>query len=180
MFCAWQFSKTSESCCVFSTGNKSKYIRYTQHRHRTFFFHLPFETQWFSIAVKSSNDQLDHLLFQNIFWAGQTILNSLGYRFSNGQKAWAVFSNMFRAKLMFNWMIMNKLSDKDFPKYSWAHVAMSPDSLNLFTILWTVDGERPKFFATLRWETMSLNWLTILSRSLEQTGEPRLILSCKD
>ena len=30
----------------------------------------------------------------------------------------------------------------------------SPDSLNLFTILWTVDGERPKFFAILRWETL--------------------------
>ena len=79
-------------------------------------------------------------------------------------------------------------ADNDFPKYSWAHVAMSimiawrflkqyrlrarwtcafcsgyrywplrtnisPDSLNLFTILWTVDGERPKFFAILCWET---------------------------
>ena len=30
------------------------------------------------------------------------------------------------------------------------------DSLNSFTILWAVDGERPKFFAILRWETLSL------------------------
>ena len=57
---------------------------------------------------------------------------------------------------------------------------ISPHSLNLFTILWTVDGERPTLFAILRWETLSLNWLTILSRSLAQSGEPRLILACKD
>ena len=38
--------------------------------------------------------------------------------------------------------------------------------------IWTVDGERPKFFAILRWETLSLNWLTIFSQSLAQSGEP--------
>ena len=43
-----------------------------------------------------------------------------------------------------------------------------PDSLNLFTILWTVDGERPKF-AILLWEKMFLNWLTILTQSLAQS-----------
>ena len=30
---------------------------------------------------------------------------------------------------------------------------ISPVSLNLFGILWTVDGERPTFFAILHWET---------------------------
>ena len=60
---------------------------------------------------------------------------------------------------------------------------ITPDSLNLFTILWTVDGERlhlrRKFYAILRWETLSLNWLTILSQSLAQSGEPRPILACQ-
>ena len=41
-----------------------------------------------------------------------------------------------------------------------------PDSLNLSTILWTGDGKRPKFFAILHSETLSLNWLTILTGSL--------------
>ena len=108
-----------------------------------------------------------------------------------------------------------RVQRKDFPKYSWTHVAMSitvawsfvkryrlrarwshafssgfrfwllrtkifPDSLNIFMILWTVDGERPKFFTSLHWETLSLNWLAIISQSLPQSGEPRLILACKD
>ena len=37
---------------------------------------------------------------------------------------------------------------------------ISPVSLNLFTILWTVDGKGPKFFAILHWVTLSLNWQT--------------------
>ena len=56
---------------------------------------------------------------------------------------------------------------------------ISPDSLNLFTILWTVDGEKPKCFAILHWETLSLNWLTILSQRLTQSGEPLPILAFK-
>ena len=35
-------------------------------------------------------------------------------------------------------------------------------------------------FAILHRETLSLNWLTILSRSLAQSGEPRPILACKE
>ena len=48
--------------------------------------------------------------------------------------------------------------------HPWPLHKISPDSLNLFTILWTVDGEKPKLFAILHWETLSLNWLTILSQ----------------
>ena len=59
-----------------------------------------------------------------------------------------------------------------FPLLTFTHQDF-PDSLNLFTILWTVDGERPKFFAILHWESLSLNWLKILSQSLAQSGEPR-------
>ena len=57
---------------------------------------------------------------------------------------------------------------------------ISPDLLNLFMIIWTVDGERPILFAILSWETLSLNWLTILSQSLAQCGEPWPFLACKD
>ena len=38
---------------------------------------------------------------------------------------------------------------------------ISPDSLNLFTILWTVDGERPKFFAILHYETLSFCFASV-------------------
>ena len=37
-----------------------------------------------------------------------------------------------------------------------------------------------KFFAILHWETLCLNWLTILSHSLTQSDEPKPILACKD
>ena len=38
---------------------------------------------------------------------------------------------------------------------------ISPDSLYLLMILWTVDGEIPRFFAIVRWETLFLNCWTI-------------------
>lgn len=56
---------------------------------------------------------------------------------------------------------------------------ISPVSLNLFTILLTVDGDRPRFFAILRWDTLFFNWQTILSRSSALRGEPRPILAEK-
>ena len=59
------------------------------------------------------------------------------------------------------------------------HTKISLDSLNHFTVLWTVDGERSKFFAILCWETLYFTWLTILSQSLAQSGEPRPILACR-
>ena len=59
--------------------------------------------------------------------------------------------------------------------YSWL-----PESFHDFMNCWWCrrdgDGERPKFFANLQRETLSLNWLTILSRSLAQSGESRHVL----
>ena len=37
------------------------------------------------------------------------------------------------------------------------HAVISPDSLNLLMILWTVDDEIPKFLAMVRWGTLFLN-----------------------
>ena len=51
---------------------------------------------------------------------------------------------------------------------------ISPDSLNLFTILWTVNGERLKLFAILHWETLSLNRQTIISQNFAQMMHPCL------
>ena len=55
-----------------------------------------------------------------------------------------------------------------FPLLAFTH-EISTDSLNLFMTLWTVDSERPHFF-----------WLTILSQSFAQSGEPRSIIAYKD
>ena len=67
---------------------------------------------------------------------------------------------------------------------------ISPDTLNLFMIWWTVDGERPKLFANLCWETLVFE---LTDNSLMMFGtnfcgihntfflcEPRPILVCKD
>ena len=43
---------------------------------------------------------------------------------------------------------------------------ISPDSLNLLMILWTVDDEIPKFLAMVRWGTLFLTCLTIFSPQL--------------
>ena len=42
---------------------------------------------------------------------------------------------------------------------------ISPDSLNLLMILWTIYDEIPKFLAIVHWETLFLNCSTICSRS---------------
>ena len=55
------------------------------------------------------------------------------------------------------------------------HAEISPDSLNLLMILWTVDDEIPQFLAIVCWETLFLNCKTICSRS----GEPCPILACE-
>lgn len=81
------------------------------------------------------------------------------------------------------------LTDNGFLKCSWAHwvlmqcrlrdrspqalnvgfrpcrlrVERSPDSLNLWIILWTVDDEINKFLAIDHWETLFLNCWTVLS-----------------
>ena len=59
------------------------------------------------------------------------------------------------------------------------HAVISPDSLNLLMILWTVDDEIPKFLAMVRWGTLFLNCSTIFSRSCPQSGEPRAIFACE-
>ena len=59
------------------------------------------------------------------------------------------------------------------------HAEISPDSLCLLMILWTVDGEITKFLAISRWETLFLNCWTICPRSCSQCGEPRPILACE-
>ncbi len=88
------------------------------------------------------------------------------------------------------WTHLRWANDSGFLKYSWAHVAifhdgsyampsegskvmhihlrfpaLSLDSLNLYTILCVVVGERP-FFAIMHWEMWFLISLTLLSWNL--------------
>ena len=56
---------------------------------------------------------------------------------------------------------------------------ISPDSLYLLMILWTVDGEIPRFFAIVRWETLFLNCWTISARSFSLNGDPLPIMACE-
>ena len=95
----------------------------------------------------------------------------------------------YNFKLHFLMQQRTVLSDNYFPKYSWAHVAMSIMVARRFLkqsrlrARWShafSSGfcpqplrteisrlpERPKFFAILHWEIFSLNWLTIVSQSL--------------
>ena len=54
---------------------------------------------------------------------------------------------------------------------------LTPWIFSQYYELWM--GKVLNYFAILRWETLSLNWLTTLSQSLAQSGEPRPILACK-
>ena len=57
---------------------------------------------------------------------------------------------------------------------------ISPDSLNLLTILRTEDGEIPsKFLAIARWEMFFLNCSIICARICSQSGDPHPILVCE-
>ena len=83
------------------------------------------------------------------------------------------FPNYFRAHVAMSIMVAWWFLKQYRLRAQWSHIfsssfhpwplrtKISPDSLNLFTILWTVDGERPKLFAILCWEALSLNWLNI-------------------
>ncbi len=57
---------------------------------------------------------------------------------------------------------------------------ISLDSLNLFTILCMVLGERPKFFAISHCEMWFLISLTLLPWNLAQSDEPWPNFACKD
>ena len=60
-----------------------------------------------------------------------------------------------------------------------AYVATKPaDSLKL-SILLIVDGENPKFLATVPQETLFLNCSSFCPRSLSQSGEPHPFLVCE-
>ena len=105
---------------------------------------------------------------------------------------WQWFSKVLLSPLAMSIMVAWRFLKQYRLRARWSHAfsssyrpwplltEISPDSLNLFMVLCTVDGEIPKLFAILRWETLSLNWLTVLSQSLAQSGEPRPILACKD
>ena len=60
------------------------------------------------------------------------------------------------------------------------HAVISPDSLNLLMILWTVDDEIHKFLAIVHWGTLSLNCWTIFSHTCSQRGEPHPSLFVND
>ena len=55
---------------------------------------------------------------------------------------------------------------------------ISPDSLNLLMILWTIYDEIPKFLSILRWNVLKL-FDKVFSRSCSQSGVPRPILACE-
>ena len=103
-------------------------------------------------------------------WIDFIVLQSIAFL-----RGWYQMSKSITAQLMSNRLFGTHLvSTRESSSFSsgfhpWPlRTKISPDSLNLFTILWTVDGEGPTFFSILHWETLSLNWLTILSWSLAQ------------
>ena len=71
------------------------------------------------------------------------------------------FPKYFQAHVAMSIMVAWRFLKQYLLRARWSHIfnsgfrpwplrtEISPDSLNLFTILWTVDGETPKFFAIL-------------------------------
>ena len=88
----------------------------------------------------------------------------------------------FKLHFLMQWGTV--LSDNHFPKYSRAHVAMSIMVAWRFLKQFRLRARWSRTFSSgfrpWLWEILSLNWLTILSQSLIQSGKLQPILACKD
>ncbi len=106
----------------------------------------------------------------------QTVVNDSGFL----KYSWAHVAIFNTAA----WFLMQcRLRAQRSSTFNWGFLlcptctVISLDSLNLFTILCMVLGERPKFFAILHCEMWFLICLTLLSWNLPQSDEPWYLLA---